>query len=125
MTHIGIPGFFYGVVVIINNLISNAVKYQKTTEENPWVKVNVNVNERRAIIKIEDNGIGIVEQHLNNIFKMFFRSSNNVTGLGIGLYIVKEALNRVGGEIFVHSVYGEGTMFELKVPNHPHLKLEE
>jgi len=118
-------GDSFRLSVILNNLISNAVKYQKTAEETPWVKVNVNVNERRAIIKIEDNGIGIVEQHLNNIFKMFFRSSNNVTGLGIGLYIVKEALNRVGGEIFVHSVYGEGTMFELKVPNHPYLKLEE
>ncbi|WP_153796768.1 sensor histidine kinase [Foetidibacter luteolus] len=111
--------------VILNNLISNAVKYQKPTAVEPWVKIDVQVDEMKAVIQIEDNGIGIVEQHLNNVFKMFFRSSNNVTGLGIGLYIVKEALARIGGKISVHSVYGEGTMFELRIPNHPYVKLEE
>ncbi len=69
------------------------------------------------MIYIEDNGIGILEQHVNNIFKMFFRSSNNITGLGIGLYIVKEALTRIGGEIQVESTYGLGTTFKLTIPN--------
>lgn len=103
--------------VIINNLISNAVKYQKPTEPNPTVKLSVDANETKAIIRIEDNGIGILDQHLNNIFKMFFRSSNNVNGLGIGLYIVKEALTHLGGEISVESVYGVGTTFILQIPN--------
>jgi signal transduction histidine kinase len=111
-------GDVFRISVIANNLISNAVKYQKPNEPTPMVKLNVWVDEQKAIIKIEDNGIGILDQHLNNIFKMFFRSSNNVTGLGIGLYIVKEALTRIGGEISVHSVYGEGTTFELVIPNY-------
>jgi signal transduction histidine kinase len=48
---------------------------------------------------------------------MFFRSNYTVTGLGIGLYIVKEALNRLGGVITVQSTVGEGTSFKVKVPN--------
>ena len=103
--------------VVMNNLISNAVKYQKPSETKQRVRVIVDADENMALITIEDNGIGILEQHLNNIFKMFFRSSNNITGLGIGLYIVKEALTRIGGEINVDSVYGEGTTFKVSVPN--------
>jgi signal transduction histidine kinase len=49
---------------------------------------------------------------------MFFRSNNTVNGLGIGLYIVKEALTRIGGEISVHSKHGEGTAFYLEIPNY-------
>ena len=81
------------------------------------VKIRANVTSEKAEIEIEDNGIGILEQHLNNIIKMFFRSSNNVTGLGIGLHIVKEALSRLGGEISVRSTYGVGTIFKIMVPN--------
>ena len=103
--------------VIIDNLISNAVKYQKPSEPNPKVEVTVKSDDKRATIKIEDNGVGILDNHLNNIFKMFFRSNNTVNGLGIGLYIVKEALTRIGGEISVHSRHGEGTAFFLEIPN--------
>jgi len=115
------PGEFksdaFRLSVILDNLISNAVKYQKQTEINPVVKIKVNADEEKAFIEIEDNGIGILEQHLNNIFKMFFRSSNNVTGLGIGLHIVKEALARLGGEISVRSTFGVGTIFRIAIPN--------
>ena len=104
--------------VILDNLISNAMKYQKPTEKNPKVEISVKTDSEKASIKIEDNGIGILDQHLNNIFKMFFRSANSVNGLGIGLYIVKEALNRIGGEISVHSDYGAGTAFYLEIPNY-------
>lgn len=103
--------------VIIDNLISNAVKYQNPERQNQKVEVTVKVNAEKATIKIEDNGVGILDQHLNNIFKMFFRSNNSVNGLGIGLYIVKEALTRIGGDISVHSTQGEGTAFYLEIPN--------
>jgi two-component system sensor histidine kinase/response regulator len=104
--------------VIIDNLISNAVKYQKPQEQNPRIEITVKTTTDKAVIKIEDNGIGILDQHLNNIFKMFFRSTNSVNGLGIGLYIVKEALLRIGGDISVHSEYGHGTAFTLEIPNY-------
>lgn len=103
--------------VIIDNLLSNAVKYQRPDEANPTVRLKINANETEANIEIEDNGVGIIESHLNSVFKMFFRSNAAVTGLGIGLYIVKEALTRIGGEISVSSTYGAGTSFKLNIPN--------
>ncbi len=103
--------------VILDNLISNAVKYQNPTEKNQKVEITVVTSLEKASIKIEDNGIGIVDQHLNSIFKMFFRSNHNINGLGIGLYIVKEALTRIGGDISVHSTFGGGTAFYLEIPN--------
>ena len=116
------PGDFvndaFRMSVIIDNLISNAVKYQKPSEPNPRVEVTVKTDDKKATIKIEDNGVGILDNHLNNIFKMFFRSNNSVNGLGIGLYIVKEALSRIGGDISVHSTHGEGTSFYLEIPNY-------
>ncbi len=103
--------------VILNNLISNAVKYQKPNEEFPTVKIRVTVSKDEAVIDIGDNGVGIINDHLNNIFDMFFRSNNNVTGLGIGLHIVKEALTRIGGNISVTSEKGKGTNFKMTIPN--------
>jgi two-component system sensor histidine kinase/response regulator len=103
--------------IILDNLMSNAVKYQRPDEVNPAIKIKIIVDEKEANILIEDNGVGIVEEHLNNIFKMFFRGNATVKGLGIGLYIVKEALTRIGGDISVKSTYGVGTSFVLRIPN--------
>ncbi len=103
--------------IIIDNLISNAVKYQKPHATDPFVMIDVDVKEDHASIRIEDNGTGILEDHLNKLFKIFFRGDYKVTGLGIGLYIVKEALHRLGGDISVHSNYGVGTVFQVTVPN--------
>jgi two-component system sensor histidine kinase/response regulator len=103
--------------MILNNLISNAVKYQRADEAHPSVKLTADVSEKQATIYIEDNGVGIIEEHLNKIFEIFFRSTDFKNGLGIGLYIVKEALTRIGGEISVQSEFGKGTAFTLIVPN--------
>lgn len=103
--------------LILNNLISNAVKYQREDEKHPKVAINVAVSEREATVLIEDNGVGIIDEHLNKIFQIFFRSSDYRNGLGIGLYIVKEALTRIGGDIAVKSDFGKGTRFTLTVPN--------
>jgi signal transduction histidine kinase len=81
------------------------------------VKLTATVSEKEALIHIEDNGVGIIEEHLNKIFQIFFRSTDFKNGLGIGLYIVKEALTRIGGEISVQSDFGKGTSFTLIVPN--------
>jgi signal transduction histidine kinase len=104
--------------IILNNLISNAIKYQKPEEKNQTVNIIAKTEPHKAILTIEDNGIGILNEHLDNIFKMFFRTKNSSKpGTGIGLYIVKEALTRIGGTISVSSVYGEGSKFEINIPN--------
>ena len=108
--------------LILNNLISNAVKYQRRDEAHPMVKLTARVAEKEARILIEDNGVGIIEEHVNKIFQIFFRSTDFKNGLGIGLYIVKEALTRIGGEIFVKSEFGKGSTFTLIVPNQQYNK---
>jgi len=115
-------GEFYGdlfrISIILNNLISNAIKYQNPDNEEPIVRLNAVTDRYKAVISIEDNGVGIISDHLNNIFKMFFRTkNNNKPGTGIGLYIVKEALTRIGGNITVSSVYGQGTKFVITIPS--------
>lgn len=109
----------FRIHVILSNLISNAIKYQKNDASNPQVNIMIKSDAQKAIIQIKDNGVGILQEHLESIFKMFFRTKtlNRTPGTGIGLYIVKEALSKIGGEIKVHSVYGEGTSFELVLPN--------
>lgn len=107
--------------VILSNIVSNAIKYQKQDSDAPWVEIKIDANAERATIKIGDNGVGILKEHLDNVFKMFFRTKSNQKhspGTGIGLYIVKEALAKLNGSIDVHSVVNEGTTFTLLIPNH-------
>ncbi|MEO7211044.1 MAG: hybrid sensor histidine kinase/response regulator [Chitinophagaceae bacterium] len=107
----------FRVTVIFDNLISNALKYQKPEEKNQKISIEVRVTKEKALIIIEDNGIGIQEKDLMNIFTMFFRSTSNATGLGIGLFIVQEAVSKLHGQISVQSELGKGTKFLLEIPN--------
>jgi len=112
-------GDFYRLEVVFENLISNAIKYQNPENQNPFIKVGIDVDEQNAKIAISDNGIGIDPIYLESIFKLFFRTENslNAEGTGIGLYIVKEAVEKMNGEIKVVSEPLKGTTFELIIPN--------
>jgi two-component system response regulator PhcR len=110
---------FYGdafrIEVILGNLISNAIKYQKENETNKKVNINIEVSKEFAEFSIADNGMGILNEHLEKIFTQFFKSSIN-HGSGLGLFIVKEALNKINGKIAVSSDT-EGTTFKITIPN--------
>ncbi|MES2681429.1 MAG: hybrid sensor histidine kinase/response regulator [Bacteroidota bacterium] len=114
---------FFGDVlrlkVILNNLVSNAIKYQNASAQNRFVKMEIKVLKNEAHISVSDNGIGIMEKHIENIFKLFFRTENSQDkdGTGIGLYIVKEALEKIGGTITVTSTPMVGSSFDLIIPN--------
>ncbi|TAG05747.1 MAG: PAS domain S-box protein [Cytophagia bacterium] len=103
--------------VILNNLLSNAFRYADITKEQPFVKITANLNEKNIIIIIEDNGQGIDEKYLPRIFEMFYRATETNTGSGLGLYILKETLTILKGNIKVKSKYGVGTTFEVSIPN--------
>lgn len=107
----------YRLNVIISYLLSNAIKYQKNRETNKKIEISIFVTERSAKIKIKDNGIGIPDIHKEHIFKMFYRGTSQSTGSGIGLYIVKEALDKLEGIISVSSQEGNGTNFDIEIPN--------
>lgn len=66
--------------------------------------------------RISDNGQGIDGDLLPKIFDMFFRGTNQSRGSGLGLYIVKETVERLAGDVSVQSDYGKGTIFTLTIP---------
>ncbi|MBI3235972.1 MAG: HAMP domain-containing histidine kinase, partial [Bacteroidetes bacterium] len=65
----------------------------------------------------EDNGQGIVEEHFERIFEMFYRATRKNSGSGIGLYIVKEAIDKMDAVIEVKSKLNQGTQFKIVIPN--------
>ncbi|UTW64163.1 hybrid sensor histidine kinase/response regulator [bacterium SCSIO 12741] len=102
---------------ILNNLLSNAIKYQDLSKEENQVKIVGEVNENELTLKISDNGIGIEKETLPKIFDIYYRASDKSTGSGIGLYIVSEAVDFLGGKIDVESLPDSGTTFTVKLPN--------
>jgi signal transduction histidine kinase len=103
--------------IIFNNLVSNAIKYQVATKADKKLWIHILVTQEGARIEIGDNGIGIAITEQENIFKMFFRATSHNFGSGIGLYIVKDAVSRLNGKIYVDSEVGRGTIFRIDLPN--------
>ncbi len=103
--------------IILRNLISNAIKYQNPAETQPFVKIRARAGQGYTFIEVEDNGIGIHAQHDKKIFEMFFRGTDKSSGSGMGLYIVKMIVEKLGGEISFTSHPGNGTLFQLVIPN--------
>jgi two-component system sensor histidine kinase/response regulator len=102
--------------IILNNLLSNAFKYQKKNGTGQLVKLKIEVNKGIANIFVSDNGIGIPENSINHIFNMFYRAANDELGSGFGLYNVKDALNKINGSIEVESQPAQGTIFKVTLP---------
>ncbi|MEQ8359072.1 MAG: PAS domain S-box protein [Cytophagales bacterium] len=100
--------------IILLNLISNAFKYSKKSERICHFECTVKNNKLQFII--EDEGIGIPKEELQNIFKMFYRASNYSTGSGLGLYIVKHSVEKLKGKIKVESELGKGSTFTVEIP---------
>ncbi|MEO1051520.1 MAG: PAS domain-containing sensor histidine kinase [Bacteroidota bacterium] len=97
--------------IILNNLISNAIKYRDKYKKPSIVAISFVENGKAPQIIIEDNGQGIEEGVQSKIFDMFFRASENSKGSGLGLYIVKEMIEKIKGDISLESKLGEGSKF--------------
>lgn len=102
--------------LILHNLLSNAFKYQKRDDDHKLVALSVTVEGSSAILQARDSGIGIAKENIGEIFKLFFRGSDQAEGTGFGLYNVKTALAKLQGEIEVESIEGEGTTFTVVIP---------
>jgi len=102
--------------IILNNLLSNAIKFQKQFQDHgPVIQIFSTLENDRPKIVIQDNGEGIKPELQQNIFNMFFRATQSAKGSGLGLYIAKEAADKIGGTISVESEYGIGSKFTLKI----------
>jgi PAS domain S-box-containing protein len=103
--------------IVFQNLISNSVKY---TPDGGKIIVSVQKNDKDLEVKVQDNGYGIPAQQQNKIFRKFFRADNIIPvetdGTGLGLYIVKEVVEKAGGSVRFESEENKGTTFYINLP---------
>lgn len=103
--------------LILNNLVSNAFKYQDKTSSQKKVEISINVENSEVIICVKDTGIGILGNHIGEIFNLFYRANAQEPGSGLGLYNVKSALLKLNGQIEVNSIMHQGSTFKVTIPS--------
>lgn len=103
--------------IILMNLISNGLKYRDREKADSFVDVSIAADNLKVKISVRDNGIGISPENQQKVFDMFYRATNISDGSGLGLYIVKEVLQKLNGQINLSSELGKGCTFELEIPN--------
>ncbi len=101
---------------LLKNLIGNSVKYKRNNIDNSFVKFSINTTHDNIQMLVVDNGMGISELSIGKVFDMFYRGTKLSGGTGLGLYICKEIVNKLHGEISVKSQLNIGTTFEINIP---------
>src|SRR5688500_18665970 len=104
------------LLIVLNNLIGNSVKYRDERKNSNCVRITFEKEETLWKLEIYDNGIGIDKKYISRIFEMFYRATGLSQGSGLGLYIVKEAVERLGGKIQVDSEKDQWTKFVIAIP---------
>lgn len=103
------------VYSVFQNIIENAFKYRDTKKESSYIKIKIDINNKRTVIDFNDNGIGIEPDLVDRVFDMFFQANDLFQGSGLGLYLVRLAIEKIGGRIKVDSVLGKGTHFHVVI----------
>lgn len=109
--------------LIIINLLRNSLIYH-TLNDKPAIELLIKVEHEQILVEVSDNGEGITADLLSSIFNMFVRSSVRSIGSGLGLYLVKKAVNKLGGRIFCNSVPFTQTTFSIYIPNQNSISLD-
>lgn len=102
---------------VLENLVSNAIKYHTKELSGQYLKITGKSEMGELKLSISDNGIGIDPEFHDKIFQMFYRLPAKTEGSGLGLYIVKETLEKIQGTIEIQSEKGVGTSFHIKLKN--------
>jgi len=107
--------------VVFTNILSNGFRYYDQSKEVSFISVSVDAIEKDTItLLFKDNGTGIKIGHMSRIFDMFYRGTDRNNGSGLGLYIVKESIEKIGGRVSMSSVYGQGTSVLVSIANMNH-----
>ena len=107
----------YSILInhIITNLLENSFIFQR--DENAEVSLYILSKNCQVIIEVTDNGLGIEEEYKDKIFDMYFRGSEKHRGNGLGLYVVKKALEKISGKVVIDSKPGIQTTFQVIIPS--------
>lgn len=104
--------------MILGNILSNAIKYRDLNKAEPFVKLRMHTDGGRVLLTVEDNGVGIPKVSQERVFEMFYRAHETNSGSGLGLFLVKRMVDRLGGQIQIHSEFGKGTTVSVSCPIH-------
>ena len=115
--HTALYSDVYRLSVILLNLISNALKYGDEAKEQKLIQITATITPAHCVLLTRDNGIGIHADYIDNVFNMFYRATDRSQGAGLGLYIVKEMVEKLSGTISITSELGEGTAITITIPN--------
>lgn len=105
--------------VILRNLLSNAIKFSDRTKKVSVILIETDLREDNTfVLSITDNGVGIDKEYQERIFDMFYRGNERSDGNGLGLYIVRQAVEKLGGTLKFASQLGKGSSFMVTLPNY-------
>jgi signal transduction histidine kinase len=107
----------YRLEVIFTSILSNVIKYRDTNKEKSTVLIQIICTPDHVVISFKDNGLGISEKCMPNIFNMFYRASERSDGAGLGLYMVKEFVEKLKGTVTVTSFENKSTSVTIVLPN--------
>lgn len=106
----------YRMNTLLKNLIGNAVKYRNKEIDSPFVEFIYFKKENEIIIQVKDNGEGISQSNIDKVFEMFYRANSSSVGTGLGLYICKEIITKLKGNITIESELKVGTTVTITLP---------
>jgi len=102
---------------ILQNLVENGLKYRDPRKEKQTLDIFLKNKNGHFIVQVSDNGLGIPDTAKEKVFDMFFKINPKSNGSGLGLHILKTAVQKLGGDIELESNWGKGTTFKIKLPN--------
>jgi signal transduction histidine kinase len=101
---------------VCQNIVENAIKYQDRRKTDSYLFIDLKENGKEVIMTFEDNGLGIPDTLQKRVFDMFYKIHANASGTGLGLYLTRLTVEKMGGTIIFHSQEGKGTTFTISLP---------
>lgn len=102
--------------IVLNNIVSNAIRYYDKYKEISSISIEEKREHEKITIQVKDNGVGIPHAYQDKIFNMFYKANENSSGSGLGLYIARESVTKMGGTITAESRHGVGSTFSITLP---------
>lgn len=105
------------LAIVLRNLISNGIKFRDLRKDQQFVQLTATIDADNVKLDVRDNGRGIKEEYLDKIFDVFYKVNSTSEGSGLGLFMVREIVESMGGKFNVQSRYESGTVFHVQFPN--------